>query len=207
MFEERLTQPSRDPIQDAAAERLTRLQPTLRAHLAGRIPKRWQAVLSVDDVLQHALVAAFLAIQDCAFADDAALAGWLRRLADNSLIDAVRELEAAKRGGDRRRITNEIPEQRFESFLGQILSAGGSATPSQSMARGETSALLRQMLRRLPDEYRMAVEMHDLEGKSIAEIAARMERSEGSVHMLRLRAHRRLREIMAGQTTIFRAFS
>jgi RNA polymerase sigma factor (sigma-70 family) len=119
---------------------------------------------------------------------------WLSSLAKCNLVDAVRMLEADKRGGNHRRIE---PRSRDESFtaLHDLLEPDRS-TPSRHAARDEACAALQWALQQLPDAYRQIVDLYDLKGQSVQEVARKLKRSPGAVFMIRARAHRRLREIM-----------
>ena len=56
--------------------------------------------------------------------------------------------------------------------------------------------MLNAALNTLPADYRTAVRLYDLEGRPVAEVAGTMGRSAGAVHMLRARAHERLRAFL-----------
>jgi DNA-directed RNA polymerase specialized sigma24 family protein len=71
-----------------------------------------------------------------------------------------------------------------------------TTTPSRTARVNEASGILLEALDRLPPDYREVVRKYDLEGVAIGEIAAAMNRSAGALHMLRGRAHQRLREIL-----------
>ncbi|HEY3242379.1 MAG TPA: sigma-70 family RNA polymerase sigma factor, partial [Phycisphaerae bacterium] len=61
----------------------------------------------------------------------------------------------------------------------------------------EISREMAAAIGKLPADYAKVVRMYDLEGRSVAEVAAAVGRSEGAVYMLRSRAHDRLRELLA----------
>jgi RNA polymerase sigma factor (sigma-70 family) len=69
-------------------------------------------------------------------------------------------------------------------------------TPSRFAARHEAAAAIRHAIDQLPDPQKQVVEMYDLMGKPVAEVAAALSRSEGAIYLLRVRAHRRLAELM-----------
>jgi RNA polymerase sigma-70 factor, ECF subfamily len=60
----------------------------------------------------------------------------------------------------------------------------------------ERRAMLFQLVDRLPDLQRRVIEMRFVDGRSIREIAAALERSEGAVKQLQLRALENLRKSM-----------
>ncbi len=167
----------------------------VRCALAGAIPKRWRSVLSLDDVVQQAYTDAFVHIRQFTPRTNHSLTDWLVVLARHALIDALRGLEADKRGGDRIRVTAPAPDDGSYDGLFQLLGATTS-TPSRAAARDEGRAALRRAIDRLPEAHRRAVELYDLQGRSGEEVAAALGRSVGAIYMLRARAHGLLRELM-----------
>lgn len=184
---------------DALVQLLQTHGPKARAALAGRIPRRWQALLSVDDVMQQAYADAAVGIGQFTSLHDGAFAKWLITIAERSLGNALKALEAEKRGGDRRRIIAESDES-YVALLDVL--AQTTTTPSRVSARNEAHVALRRAIGQLPDAYASVVRMYDLEGRPIGEVAHALGRSEGAVYMLRARAHERLHEIM-GRTSEF----
>jgi RNA polymerase sigma-70 factor (ECF subfamily) len=63
----------------------------------------------------------------------------------------------------------------------------------------ERRAMLFQLVDRLPDLQRQVIEMRFVDGKSIREVAAALNRSEGAVKQLQLRALENLRKSMEGR--------
>jgi RNA polymerase sigma-70 factor (ECF subfamily) len=180
---------------------LERYAPGVRAEIAGRIPARWSSVLSAEDVLQETFMDAFLdfARFTPAAADPSrplagnGLLAWLLNIARCNLVDAVRMLEADKRGGERRRLTQVAGEEGSLADLLDMLS-GTVTAPSLRARRGEEAASLRRAVAGLSEPHRNVVESYDLRGLPAAEVAAAIGRSEGAVFMVRARAHRKLAE-------------
>ncbi len=173
--------------------------------IARELPARWQAVLAVEDVLQATFTEAYCARTQCLADDAAAFAAWLRRIALHNLRDAIRALEADKRGGERRRVTSAAVQGDSTDSLLEALFGTDSRTPSRAAMRSEAVVALRNALAQLPEHYRQAVELYDLQELSIEEVAAHLKKSPGAVHLLRLRAHGRLRELLAGSRADFRS--
>jgi len=98
---------------------------------------------------------------------------WLLRIAANSLADHFRK--SAREQAD-----SVVVEEK----------------PSPSEV--EQSALLFQLVDRLPDMQRHVIHMRFVEQKSIREIAVELDRSEGAVKQLQLRAIENLRNSMEG---------
>ncbi len=169
---------------------------TVRQAVESNLPKRWRSELSVDDVLQVTDTDAFLTIAQCRATDENGFAAWLTHVALNNLRDAVRSLEAEKRGGGARRIL--APTDATQSLLDELL-GGDSRTPSQAAMQVEAAEALQRAMRQLPEQHRLAVQRYDLDGQPIEVVAAELSRSPGAVHLLRNRAHRRLRELLTAQ--------
>lgn len=172
--------------------------PELRRRLAGAIPKRWQSLLSEDDVLQQTFVDAFRDIGRFVGDEGQAFEAWLHTLAKRNMLDGIKMLEADKRGGDRKRIERG---SREESMVALYEVLGGTiTTPSRKAARQEAGDALKKALESLPSSYRQVIELYDLEGRPIEEVAAALKRSSGATYMLRSRAHRLLCEVMGTES-------
>ncbi len=152
----------------------------------------WRSMLEPADVMQVTYLEAFLRIStfDPARADS--FVSWLRRIAQNNLKDAIRGFERQKQPQPRDRIK---PPRYEDSLVGlyELLEAGNS-TPSRQLRRQEACGLLETSIRLLPDRYAEVIRRYDLECQSIDEVAGAMGKSPGAVHMMRARAHEKLRE-------------
>ena len=185
----------------ALTELLGRHAPTVRQAVAKQIPRRWRSLLSEDDVMQQTYADTIRGIGQFVAAEEGSFAAWLAALARCNLQDAIRMLEAEKRGGDRRRLGRAGSDGSFVALC-ELLSSSGS-TPSGHFARDEARSALEQAIKRLPKTYRRVLKMYDLEGETIQEVAAALNRSPGAVYMLRARAHDRLREILGSTSKFF----
>lgn len=179
---------------DALTDLLEIHAPMLRRRLHGQIPVRWQSLLNEDDIMQETFVEAFLAIRRFSPVREESLLSWLDRIARNTLVDAIRGLQAEKRRSDQRRQRGPS-EEGSEFGLYEILVASGT-TPSQHAMRGELAANIRNAIGRLPVTYAQVVELYDLNGISASELAARFGCSEGAIFMRRARGHRLLGELL-----------
>ena len=69
-------------------------------------------------------------------------------------------------------------------------------SPSEQPVRQEQILELAAALAGLPEDQRTAVELHHLEGHSLAEVGARLQRSKEAVAGLLFRGLKRLRELL-----------
>lgn len=185
-----------DGDREALTVLLERYGPSVRAKL--EIPARWRSLLAVDDVMQQTYTDAFLCIREFMPREDGSFAGWLARIASRNLVDVLRTLKSRKRGGDRRRV--QLAEEGSSLNELSFLLGMTDSTPSRAARREEALAALAAAIESLPEAYRRVVELYDLEGRSMEEVAPKMNRSLGAAYMLRSRAHRLLREKLGALT-------
>ena len=188
---------------DATALRalLARYGPQLRKRIRGKIGKQWRSVLDADDVIQVTYLEAFLQIDQLAARDPASFAAWLTRIAENNLRDAIKELGRQKRPHPEKRLQRPVGEESCLTLL-EVL-GGTTTTPSRKAARREAADIIQSALDKLPADYGQAVRLYDLEGCSSEQVADTLGRSVGAVHMLRARAHDRLRELLGSESKFF----
>ncbi|MFZ4575797.1 MAG: RNA polymerase sigma factor [Phycisphaerales bacterium] len=187
---------------DAVVALLEALAPRVRGRLAAKITGGYQSMIDVDDVMQITYLEAFLKLKRFTKGDSSAFLAWLTRLAENNLIDAIRAIDAAKRPGPKNRI--EVGRGREDSMAALVDLLGiTNTTPSVVGMKGEAGDLLEQSINALPADYAKVVRMYDLAGKSAAEVARELGRSEGAVFMLRARAHDRLKELLGPSARFF----
>ena len=118
-------------------------------------------------------------------------AGWLRRILANTLVDAARKHQRELAHGRSLEQAVDASSARLEAWL-----AADQSSPSELAARQEQLLGLARALARLPEDQRSAVEQHHLQGDAVAEIAARMGRTEAAVAGLLRRGLKRLRELL-----------
>jgi RNA polymerase sigma-70 factor (ECF subfamily) len=104
----------------------------------------------------------------------AAFYGWVFRIAENRIRDAVDHFGALRRR----------PVDRPGRDV---------TTPSVAAFRGEVVAKVRDAVARLGEAHREVVRMHLLEGRDVADVAQATGRSESAVRVLYCRALRALR--------------
>jgi RNA polymerase sigma-70 factor (ECF subfamily) len=157
---------------------------------------RFRSKLDASDVVQETLLKATQNLAQYRGKSEAELAAWLRRILTNSLVDAVRELEGAKRDVALERSLEHSLAQSSARLEALLQSSGSS--PSQQVLRQEQLLQLSAALAQLPEDQRQALELHYLQGCTVSAIAEQMGRTERSVAGLVRRGLQRLRVLMAG---------
>ncbi len=172
----------------------------LRRNLSRAIDQKWRSVLDIDDVMQVAYLEAFLRIGQFKPQSNGTFDAWLRRIAENNLRDAVKELGRQKRPQPGARLGPRGPDDSHSSLFEYLV--GTSGTPSRHAVGNERCELLKAALGRLPPDYEQVVRLYDLEGRSISEVSTALGRSQGAVYMLRSRAHDCLRELLGSASRL-----
>lgn len=177
---------------DALSQLLEKYGPDVEERL--QIARKWRPVLEPGDVMQVTYLEAFLQIGRFRPDQYESFPGWLRRIAENNLRDAIRGLERQKQPQPERRVEAMVGAESFVHLYETL--AATSTTPSRVVGKADTKRLLEECIDQLPPDYARTIRLYDLEGRPIGEIAEQMGRSPGAVHMLRARAHERLCELL-----------
>ena len=192
--EDELLQQACDGDEKALGDLLKLHTAELRRIVAGKLSTKWQSLLSEEDILQETFTDAFLDIHQFKPGSDSVFLAWLTTLATRNLLDAIRMLEADKRGGRVSRITPRASDESYAALMEEL--EGTATTPSGHAARDEAKTALDRAIAQLPDHYRRVIRMYDLEERPLAEVAEAMKRTLGATSIMRHRALRMLGEIM-----------
>ncbi|MBI3861935.1 MAG: sigma-70 family RNA polymerase sigma factor [Planctomycetia bacterium] len=158
-----------------------------------QLDKRWHARIDPSDLVQQTLLDAHARWHQLG-TENAELAAWLRKALANNLADALRNLRRAKRDVAREQsldVALDASSARLANFL-----AGDQSSPSQQASRNEDLLLLADALTQLPELQREAIVLHHLQGRSLSETAARLDRSDTATAGLLHRGLKKLRELM-----------
>ncbi|MBL4769930.1 MAG: sigma-70 family RNA polymerase sigma factor [Planctomycetes bacterium] len=180
---------------DALQEILGDEGPGIMAQL--KIAPKWLRAIAPEDVLQVTFMEAFLRVRTLRDASRPSFRAWLKRIAQNNLNDAIRNLERDKRPDSHRRQTTGPDGESSRTLLARVTSGAGTVG-SNLGAEEELSALL-SAVAKLPTSYRLVIQGLDLDERSVADLAKEHGRSSGAIHMLHSRALDRLRDIMLRQ--------
>jgi RNA polymerase sigma-70 factor (ECF subfamily) len=166
--------------------------PRLAAHVAPKLPRDLRGTLAVEDVLQEAYLDAFQSIASAKADNGKSFYSWLVSIVEHRLLDLIRAARAAKRGGGWGPL--DAQSASMVGMLEQI--AVTSRTPSVSAAGHEAVSAVQAALELLPADYREALRLRHIEGLAVADVAARMGRTERAVQMLCHRALKQLATVM-----------
>jgi RNA polymerase sigma-70 factor (ECF subfamily) len=156
---------------------------------------RFRSKLGASDIVQQTLLRATRSLGQFRGTSEAEIAVWLRRIMSTTLIDAVRELKGAKRNvAEERSLEVSLAESsaRLDAFL-----QANSTSPSALVVRHEQLLQMSAALARLPDDQRLVLELHYLQGCTVAAIAGDLGRTERSVAGLVRRGLQALRVMLA----------
>ena len=132
------------------------------------------------EVVQRAYVRAWERLPD--LEEDAAFAGWLRRIAVNMVRDLWRSHKAM----------DEIPEDDQPGALVE-----SSPDPSILVEISQDAAQLREAVCSLPEAFREAVVLHYLDGLPVDEVSRILDVPKGTVLSRLSRGRDRLRRILS----------
>jgi RNA polymerase sigma-70 factor (ECF subfamily) len=169
----------------------------LAAYIERQLPANLRSMVEPQDVLQDVYFEVFRRIGTFRPAESEQFIRWLLTIARNRLIDVARHQRAAKRGGERHRMTGADPLGDTTVDLLVNLRVY-ERTPSSSAMTRETAQRIRECLNRLPKEHREALHLRYFEQHPVAVIASRMQRTEGAVQMLCNRGLKSLRSELLG---------
>jgi RNA polymerase sigma-70 factor (ECF subfamily) len=140
------------------------------------------------DGLQDGLVAAYRRAET--FRGDAAVTTWLHRVVVNACLDRLRAAKVRRAEA----LPDDVEEQRDRGST--LTAADTTDDPEQAAIRDERRRALLAALATLPAEQRAALVLVDMEGHSVAEVAAMLECAEGTVKSRCARGRERLATLL-----------
>lgn len=165
---------------------LFRMAKPLQARLAERIPATLRGVISPDDLLQETFLKAIASLQQLRSNEPVVFQCWLKSIADTELATVVRRAQQLKHGG--RHCIHDL------GMSTSVVQRGPG--PLTKICLREADSRLVEAVKRLPRPQRQVVELRYRQGLKYAEVAQAMQKSEGAVRNLLLRARRSLGTIM-----------
>jgi RNA polymerase sigma-70 factor (ECF subfamily) len=187
----------------AIQQLLVRHHDRLVGAIERKVPPDLRGVLAGEDICQETYVAVYRQIMSFQPQGERAFYRWLLTIAQRKLVDAVRTLRAAKRGGDMkaRGFVGDAEAASMVELLDVV--AVHERTPSRSVAHRELVVQVRDAVDQLRDDYRDALRLRYIQNLSVAETAEQMGRTEGAVMMLCRRGLRRLAKVLGDPSRFF----
>jgi RNA polymerase sigma-70 factor (ECF subfamily) len=136
---------------------------------------------TAEDLAQEVFLRVYKGLPS--FDGEVPFAAWLHRISMNVAITEHRRRKAQKR--DRRTLSIDAPAPGSDDLY--LTPEGSEREPADHAQRREFLAAVRRCVHELPDEYREAVILRDMESLSYEEIAVALDLAPGTV---RSRIHR-----------------
>lgn len=149
----------------------------LRRLIHDRLGAGLRAKLSTSDVLQSTYLDILRGIRNFEGKTAEEFVGWFTRLVENNIRDKAKYFGARKRQGG-----EALPEDALDE---QPISGSG---PASFSALVDDLRLVHESLDALNEDYRKAILLKFMEGKSPGEIAGQLGRTEAAVRVLLVRA-------------------
>lgn len=157
---------------------LVQQMPALEAYVRLRMGAVLRRREGSEDLVQTVCRTALEGLDRVEFRGETAFRGWLFGIASNRLHERLRLATAQRRDAAR-----EVPlsELRASTVLGAY---HGLCTPSRELQSHEAIARIERAFDGLPDDQQEAIALRRIAGFDYAEVAVRMNRSEGAVRNL-----------------------
>lgn len=142
-----------------------------------------------EDAVQSGYLRAFAAIDG--FKGEAALSTWLTRIVIN---EALGKLRALRR---RRTLIDGSSVVAIEEYRDKLMRGSTQSSPEQAIARAELRRVLERAIGDLPDVFRTAFVLREIEHLAVEEVAEALGIPPATVKTRCLRARRRLQKALA----------
>jgi RNA polymerase sigma-70 factor, ECF subfamily len=176
---------------DRAFERLVRAHVARLHAVALRLLKN---DADADDIVQEAFLSAFRNFDS--FRGDARLATWLHRIVVNAALQRLRRFKRQAAAGSEVVDVSELLPRFGENGYPVHFSQPWVQTSEELATRAETREQVRQMIDKLPDNYRTVLILRDIEELDTAETAELLELTPGTVKVRLHRARQALRNLL-----------
>lgn len=161
----------------------------------------WSILLDraeAEEAVQDGYLKAFAALPR--FRGEAQLSTWLTRIVVNEA------LERRRKAGRRRRQLERQGVSFITSYREALMRGSEPAhTPEQTVMRAELARVIEAAIGRLPEVFRPAFVMREIEGLSVADTAAALGLAEATVRTRLHRARQRLQADLAPELAGVRA--
>lgn len=174
---------------------LPRYRSYLRQLARLQLNSRFASKFDASDVVQACLLDAQRSMGDFRGHTEEQVRAWLRTILKHQLANAIRDYLAQKRDV-RREVAAKLDADQSAILLNRLLAADHTS-PSMALHRAEQLQQLQAALAQLPGDQYQAVILKHLHGKSLLEVAAKMNRSVAATGGLLKRGMHRLRQVLS----------
>ena len=175
---------------------LGRLFEMAREHLLlladSELPSSIRAKVGASDIVQETACDAHRAFPGFSGATSEEFIAWLRAILQNNVVDAVRRFEGSLKRDVRRETVLHSRHESGGRGLGRPQVTAATRPPERSAIRREDATAILAAVARLPDDYRLVLQLRYWEGLTFQQIGARVGRSAEAVRKLWYRGVQRL---------------
>ena len=144
---------------------------------------------SADDVVQDAFVNAFKALER--FEGRSSLRTWLHRITVNAALMKIRKIKSLHECS----ISELMPENDLDAFRVESPSSS-TATPEDIFENHELREIVFDAIERLPENYRIVLQLRDIEQLDTVEVARQLGLSKGNVNVRLHRARAAMKTLL-----------
>ena len=201
--EELLIQQAKSGCLNAWEQLVVRNQARLLDYVRYRYDDRLAAYISAEDILQEAILRAWLDIESLQCTTPTSFFAWMKAIADRRMNDTLKTQQRLKRGGEFRIATwNPHDSASWFDLLDALPSEAHTA--SSVLSKKETVQSLQVAVSRLPEDQGTAVQLRFLEGLTLGETATEMNRTVPAVRGLLHRGKQQLARDLTSASRCFR---
>lgn len=152
------------------------------------------AKIDASDLIQQTMMDAHQGFDQFRGKSEAEWIGWLKKILQHNTVDFCRKYKGTEKRNANREVS--FAQSQSQSLFRAAEPDANEETPSEVIMRKENEILLADALSKLPDDYQEVIYLRNMQQLPFQEIADKMERSQGAVQMLWLRAIKQLQEQM-----------
>jgi RNA polymerase sigma-70 factor (ECF subfamily) len=190
-------------VSDAVAGDRAALQGLLLIHYAEiesvirlRFNAELASYLEMDDLIQETMVDVYRGIGSYQETENGGFVAWLRRVAENRVIDTIRHYRRLKRGGGAQHAGGPLkPSDETLNGIWDWL-CDGDDPPDRPARLEEARHAIQVCLAGLQPDQREAIFAHYFKHLDTNEVATQMNRSPGAVRELMRRARENLKKLL-----------
>jgi RNA polymerase sigma-70 factor, ECF subfamily len=197
---ERLIARARDGAPECLGQLFQYYENYLKLLATTHIDEKLQARCSPSDVVQETYCDAHRDFEKFRGESGVEFLAWLRVILVNNMAREVEKHILAAKRDVRREVSLDAMRNSLERSairLESVLADRDAPSPSSGIHRHERTIALANHLAELPADYRKVLMYRHCEGLPFKDIAKRLERSEGAIRMLWLRAIEQIRKRLA----------